>query len=526
MMPPKVVRGAAAKVLAAKAKAKAGAKAAAGVRRRPAARARGGLRRPAAGGGERADVEGEGAHKPGLGLGDLVEAHTVSALEWVPGQEVAFEGSYWQAPCQVAGLVQAFTQEGVRAELQIAVQGTTSDRLLKWATGHKTEALRLHLCPKDCSGDEVADDLFHAVKAKVITGSTRLPWMRCLEEVKEDELPDLRDELEKRGKEKGSPEKVQESSRSSGGKKRKKEKRGSPKRKKKEKKAKRSGQKDKKVRDDPVAPGARFKGQMRLDGVFGGTGLDPSMDVRRDVRRRVRRSLKSKKKKEDSEEGSGSSETSDSLSLETLFPETKKVRSVVKRAPGALAAQAIEEMQEQLITASGQMWSMDTTGTVPPLVLHYYRSVMRQRMTGGIAREALTLAYLIDLALQGRVAECLDVGLQRLKSLELTSSGTDYRISQRIELTPPELESFASNAERKEALQEAKEEMRLKSQCGKGGDWWRADPWRNQEKGGWGKKDGKGKDGKKGDKGSSDRYGKDGKGDDRGGHLKKDDKKK
>lgn len=40
-MPPKVVRGAAAKVLAAKAKAKAGAKAAAGVRRRPAARARG-----------------------------------------------------------------------------------------------------------------------------------------------------------------------------------------------------------------------------------------------------------------------------------------------------------------------------------------------------------------------------------------------------------------------------------------------------------------------------------------------------
>ena len=146
-----------------------------------------------------------------------------------------------------------------------------------------------------------------------------------------------------------------------------------------------------------MAPGARFKGQMRLDGVFGGTGLDPSMDVRRDVRRRVRRSLKSKKKKEDSEEGSGSSETSDSLSLETLFPETKKVRSVVKRAPGALAAQAIEEMQEQLITASGQMWSMDTTGTVPPLVLHYYRSVMRQRMTGGIAREALTLAYLTAL---------------------------------------------------------------------------------------------------------------------------------
>ena len=66
MMPPKVVRGAAAKVLAAKAKAKAGAKAAAGVRRRPAARARGGLRRPAAGGGERADVEGEGAHRSKL----------------------------------------------------------------------------------------------------------------------------------------------------------------------------------------------------------------------------------------------------------------------------------------------------------------------------------------------------------------------------------------------------------------------------------------------------------------------------
>lgn len=525
MMPPKRRLGAAAKAAAAKARAKAlakaKAKAKAGVRRPVRREGGGSRRRPAAAetGGEAPEV---GAEKEGrFEAGEIVEAVEVSALAWLPKLEVAFEGSYWQAPGQVAGLVQSLVQVGPRREVHLLVKGTNLERLLKWASGHKSHFLKVHLCERDCPGEEVADDLFHGQKVRLIGEETRLPWMRCLEDAREDELPALRAELDKHRGEKAVDGKGVTSS-SSGSRdkeKRRKERRKEVKKKKKEKKEKKARKSCPRDKEDPVAPGARFKGQMKLEGIFGGTGLDPSMEVRRDVRRRVRRSMRSKKKKEGESSGSSSSQRSDSLSVETLFPETQKVRSVVKRAPGALASQAIEEMQEQLITASGQVWSLQTTGAVPPLVLHYYRTVMRQRMTGGIAREALTLAYLIDLALQGRVAESLDVGLQRLKSLELTSSGTDYRISQRMELAPPEMESVASTTERKEALQEAKEELKLKNQSGKGGDWWRSDSW----KGSWGEKDGKGKKGKKGEKGSGDRQKGDWKGDDRG---KKEDKKK
>ena len=88
----------------------------------------------------------------------------------------------------------------------------------------------------------------------------------------------------------------------------------------------------------------------------------------------------------------------------------------------------------------GQMWSQDVSGVIPPLVLHYYRTVLRGKMSGGISREAMTIAYLCDLTLQGRVAEAMDVGLQRLKSLELTSNGADYRVKPtHKELLPQEM---------------------------------------------------------------------------------------
>lgn len=80
-----------------------------------------------------------------------------------------------------------------------------------------------------------------------------------------------------------------------------------------------------------------------------------------------------------------------------------------------------------------------------------------------------------------RVAEAMDVGLQRLKSLELTSNGGDFRVSQRIELLPQETEAVASHLERREAIQEVKEEMKLRNQGGKGGDWWKADSWKGDK---------------------------------------------
>lgn len=182
------------------------------------------------------------------------------------------------------------------------------------------------------------------------------------------------------------------------------------------------------------------------------------------------------------------------------------------RMPGALTAQSIEEMQESLLTASGQVWNTKED-SVPPLSIHYFRTVLQPRMTGGIARESLTLSMMVDMALQGRVAESVDIGIQRLKALELISRGTDFRVAQRLELCPLELDAMASSTERRDALQENKEEAKLRFQSAKGGGDYRKGEWKGGKD--WGKKG----DGKKGKKGGE-------KGDDRGKNAGDPDKKK
>ena len=524
-MPPKARVKANAKpkaLLKAKAKGKAKAKPKAGPRRRGGvgARRRGGLRRPSAG-GPPADVE-VGAEVGDFDSGKLLESSKVSGLVWTAGTFVAFEGSYWQSPCQVAGYVDQLVVEGDNKEVSLDLRGTTSERLLKWSTGHRLHRLRVHLCDPRCPSEKVGDDYFHGHLVKKIAEDQKQPWMVCLEDGKPDDLKDLRAELGVPAP--GGPglKAGQGSSSASSGRSGKEKKKKKKKKLEAEKRLEEKSKEDAKAEVSVPSGSRRLKGQVSLSTVFGGTGLDPSWEVRRTLKKKVRKVAKKKKKKDSSGSSSTSSSGSQSLSTEGIFPESRRVRGAAKKVPGALACQSVEEMRDQLITSSGQMWSQEQGGPVPPLVLHYFRNVMRSRMSGGMAREALTLAYVTDLGLQGRVAEALDVTLQRIKSLEMTSGGSDFRISQRIELIPPEMEGVASTVERREAILEAKEDEKLKYQSGKGGDWHRGDSWKGYEKG-WGKKDGKGKDGKKGDKNPGDRARNDGKGDDK---AKKEEKRK
>ncbi len=316
----------------------AGAGVAPGVLRRPAAR------------GVPAEVEGEDSLVAKFEKGELVNPSLLSTLLWSRGLFVAFEGSYWQAAGSVAGEVVGYKDEEDFPVVELVAKGTNSERLLRWATGAPGVALRVHLCHGDCGGDPTADDLFHGRQVRIVKPEEKLPWMSSLEVVRHDELPELRGALAPKGDEKEAKKRRTSSSRSSKSRDRKRRKR-------KEKKKEKKEGREKSARREDAARGSKsggkllLKGQKELEAVFGGTGLDPSPAMRRRVRRKARKAARRSSKKSSSSSRSSSSSTEDSeVSQEGLFPETKKVKGMAKRSPGALSNQAVEEMKESLLT--------------------------------------------------------------------------------------------------------------------------------------------------------------------------------
>ena len=95
-----------------------------------------------------------------------------------------------------------------------------------------------------------------------------------------------------------------------------------------------------------------------------------------------------------------------------------------------------------------------------PLLARYYRQVLSRRISGAIGRELLTHCSIIDSLLEGKVAQALDISLQRIKGLELQAGGTSYLVSQRLEVIPSEQGILPSRQEmaiiQKERNQEAK----------------------------------------------------------------------
>lgn len=501
-----------------KAKGKAKARPGFGARRGvPAARVR--IRRPAA--LEEKSVEFR------FNAGEEVICEEVGPFAWTPDLLVSFTGHYWGGSCRVAGHVKSYRREGDIQELSLRLAGTNHERWQSWGIANKGVPLRVHLCSPRCGGEKVEDDYFHAHKAIKVGPGNEEPWMKSLE-FAVDEMPDLQLAVEGIGPAGKAPggevppeppaegEKKDEKSK----KKRKKEEKEKTRKERKEKKEKKRVEEKRitKVSSSTSSSSETLAkknpGKKSLEAVFGDAGLDPSPRRRRKLRKKVRRSLKKSKKKKRSSDSSQTASTSSMASGDHLFQENRKVKVIGAKMPGALTAQSVLEMQESLLTASGQVWNSQE-GSVPPLAVHYFRTVLQPRMSGGIAREALTLSMLVDMALQGRVAESLDIAIQRLKALELVSRGTDFRVAQRLELCPLELDAMASTTERREAIQESKEEAKLKYQSAKGGDYWKGD-WKGSSKDSWGKKG----EGKKGSKKGGE------KGDDRGKNSGEPDKKK
>ena len=219
-----------------------------------------------------------------------------------------------------------------------------------------------------------------------------------------------------------------------------------------------------------------------------GSALDPSF-------RRPRVNLK-RKREESTSDSSASSRSREDSEQEDLFPEEGQARHIARKCPGLLARGAIKEARKRLTTELGENIKHSNPS---PVFVKYYRQVFAHSgASTPMKREYLTLAMCLDAILEGNIMRCLDLGVQRMKSVEQISQGVPPQVANRLELILPETSALTSLEESRTAALEHRREDRIKTSWkgkGKGeaalnrtyGD----DHWGKGEKGG---KPQKGKD--------------------------------
>ena len=403
---------------------------------------------------------------------------------------VTVTGRYWGAPAEIAGLVKSVQIRGREdIEVEVDLQGTSTEAILQWASGTAVKVMRIHLCGARCEAMLDAENLLHGEEIKMRTGEDPAWAMNLVEErpageKAEVEVPSAREVL-KEGEERRGAERGRSKERD--------------KKKKKRKKGRSSGEDKSPKEEEKKKSSTRAMARKSLKSVFAGTGMDPDPKVRKKIAAKASRRLKKKKSSSGSSSTGSSSGSSEEESGE-LFEETQKVRRIGRMAPGALTTAGCKEMASNLLSSTGGIWDQ-AEGPLQPICCQYFRQVLSARLTGGQSREALTLSWCLDLLMQARIAEAADGLTQRLKAIEMSSQGASWSVSQKIELVPLEKPIISSRTEAREAIKESKEENRTRAEASKGknkGDWsssWRDTPW-HQEKGKHKEGKGKGRKGK------------------------------
>ena len=283
-----------------------------------------------------------------------------------------------------------------------------------------------------------------------------------------DELASLRKHAEERGKGRGGVEPPKGQKEEEG--KVEKEKKDSKEKKKKKKKERRGEKEWEEKLDSQEATEILERGQRTARAVFGGTCLDPNVSRRKRLMRRARKLKKKgdKKRKRSSsteaeESSSDSSSESDGSGEEgPLFEETRRVKRLHERYPGALAMQALETMREHLMSARGDLYS-SSKEQLSPIVSMYCHQHLKPLASPVLWQEVNTVAQVSDLLLRRKVAGALDVLVQRAKSLEATLKGGHFTVSRQLELVGADQVAIAEAGENYEAARHAREDFRNKS---------------------------------------------------------------
>ena len=397
-----------------------------------------------------------------------------TAQKAAPGDN---HGPLLGGPREISGLVRGIQIRGKEdVEVEVDLQGTTTETILHWATGSSEKVMRIHMCGGLCEAMLDAENLLHGEEIKMRKGEDPAWAVNLIDEG--------RSGVKKAGEaapERDQPKEKEEKREAERGRSREKERK-----KKRKRKGRSSSEAHSPKGEDKKKTSIRAMARKSLKSVFEGTGMDPNPKVRKKITAKASRRAKKKKK---SSSGSSSTESSSESTDEEsgeLFEETQKVRKIGRFAPGALTTAGCREMASNLLNSSGGIWDQ-SEGALQPICCQYFRQVLSARVTGGQSREALTLSWCLDLLMQGRVAEASDGLTQRLKAIEMSAQGASWSISQRIELVPAEKPIISSRAETREAIKESKEENRTRAEASKGktkGDWpggWRDTPWQHEK---------------------------------------------
>lgn len=355
----------------------------------------------------------------------------------------SLQAFYFEKECEFAGRVERIILEGSEVEAQLLLSGTSSEELLKFATGLHPPVVRVHLCGLSCDQKRSNQDLLHLKKFRRLTDAEPKTWEENLKATDENATLRQRQEEWERARHMRE-EDLEESSAS--------------REKKKKKKASKSKKKEKKEKKQKI--GGKSVARKELPALYAGTGLDPDPRVRRRLKKRVRKKLKKVKESSTSESGSSSTSVSEEAEQE-LLEDRSKVQKLAEMAPGLLAAASVQSMKTYVLQASGTSWSLDPD-SLPPIMSQYTRQFLAGKASGGLLREAVTLAHLCDLLLQARPAEALDAAAQRLKSLELIMAGQPWTTAQKVEVVPALEATMASRAEVQLAQKEAQLDSRAR----------------------------------------------------------------
>eukprot|EP00435_Cladocopium_sp_Y103_P017447 s824_g4.t1 len=407
-------------------------------------------------GGERAEEIGT-AEEEYL-RGNVVEARAVPAGRYKKGDWLLVsEGCYYKQSAAVAVKVEKEEFEEGEREVIGELTGTKNEDLLKHGTAQRPCRIRLHLCRASCPQLRENPDLVHVRHLRRLRPEEAKSWETNLLEHQETQLLAADEAAWRRAEEeKQKKEGARRSTSSSSRKKRKKKKK-----KKRKERRKEDAEKGEEKSPAKLRLGGKAVARKSLEALYAGTGLDPSPGHRKKLTKKVRRTLRRSRESSSSSTTSTSTTTSEDLEDDMLLSDRSRVHRIASLAPGILAAQSVTQMKPFVVQAGGSGWDLDLK-TLPPIMTQYTRSHVASRVSGGVAREFCTLAWIGDLLLQARPAEALDTVCQRMKSIEMTTAGTAWSTSQKIELVPTLEASMSSRQEAQLAKKEAKLDMDVK----------------------------------------------------------------
>lgn len=369
--------------------------------------------------------------------GEVVSCWDLNPGEIMPLDVIAVEeGSYMGAPVTAAGAASQLVRGEEGSMVMVKLRRTQSEELMRFHSGRAHGLLRVHLCPKDCDQEVMAEDYVHARQIRKIVDPKAEPgWVTCLEKVAEepgvqDELKLLRDRAEGLGMPKtGNGEKEENNSSDNEGRQRKKKKKVKA---SLERGKGRASKKRKKIMGGKHPKAASTKDPQDLRGNRLGCKGEGSQEGGQTCRQIHEEEGTSSSSSSSSDQGSSSSLSGEE---ETIFTDSGKTRLVAEKFPGALSMEALTTMRRSILMELG---AEDQEGKVKPVCTLYYRQQLTKKVEGALGRELLTIATAVDLLLKGRAASACDVLLQRMKSGELISQGTHWAVAQKVEVLPGE----------------------------------------------------------------------------------------